>query len=267
MTGSSFRRFIERFVSHVRATASRKPVQRCCHRLGAADGRPRTGHCLRPHGRDQPRPWRADHAWGLHHLRGAADLQAACAAAGLQRLRAGGASPGFHRQRCGRHPAGTHRDSPALWQPAGDLASDLGCQLDSSAVCAECSPGPRRWPDAGAGAGLWPAAAASLLSSLGTSSSHGACGELGCFCPGRCAARWWPGLTNQSHRPSHLPQCGCDCTQMDARWYRIHGHHLSCAAPGDHRDHDRCGGWGDVVPQQKCVGHAHSCRHPEPFDE
>ena len=38
MTGSSFCRFIERFVSHVRATASRKPVQRCCHRLGAADG-------------------------------------------------------------------------------------------------------------------------------------------------------------------------------------------------------------------------------------
>ena len=41
----------------------------------------------------------------------------------------GGASAGLHRQRCGRHPAGTHRDSPALRQPAGDPARDLGLSL------------------------------------------------------------------------------------------------------------------------------------------
>ena len=54
---------------------------------------------------------------------------------------------------------------------------------------------------------------------------------------------------------------------VDARRHRPAWHDRPGAAFGDHCGHRGGGGWGHLVPQSQCLGHAHSRRDPEPIHE
>ena len=135
--------------------AARRDLHRPVARLGAAAGRARPGHHLRPDGRHQHGARRADDDRRLHHLRRAEPVPRLCAGR-VRRLHPGGDPGRLPGRGAGRRGARARRHPLPLRPAARDAARHLGHQPGAAAGGAldlRRAERAGREPDAGSPAG------------------------------------------------------------------------------------------------------------------